>query len=195
MVVPAITAGGLLAARVAIPFLFRTVIPKVAAFAIKSPVKTTAIGLGVPAAIGFFTGAPEVAKQLGPVTRFKAGKEFGQKLTGEKPADGGDLIKSGVKAAGVVGGVVAAVAVAKKIKEKLPARKEKVITSPEQIVPPSVLPMAPEQQPLGPVKQVTEDKIMQPTPSIINRINVTPIINVRINQSRKFINQQLLVRA
>ncbi|HEC65385.1 MAG TPA: hypothetical protein ENI23_08825 [bacterium] len=195
MVVPALIAGGLLAARFVLPRL----IPlgaKVLRFVAPKTVKGAIVqAVVIPTGVGFIAGAPSIAKQFLPGARFKASKEFGQKLTGEKPADGGDLIKSGLKAAGVVGGVVAAVAVAKKIKEKLPARKEKVITSPEQIVPPAVLPLPPEQQPLGPVKQVTEEKIMQPTPSIINKINVTPIVNVRINQSKKFINQQLLIRA
>ena len=192
MVVPAVIAGGLLFARFLIPKIATRLLPAIGKFAVKRPITTF---VGIPTAVGFGVGAPSIAKQLLPTERFKASKEFAQKLTGEKPSDGADLIKSGLKGAGIVGGIVGAVAVAKKIKEKLPARKEKVITSPEQIVPPSVLPLPPQQEPLGPVVQVKEEKIMQPTPSIINRINVTPIINVRINQSKKFINQQLLIRA
>lgn len=190
MVLPLI-AGGLLAARFLIPKIAARLIPAIAKFAVKRPITTF---ITAPTVIGLLT-VPEVRKPvlkfLSPKERVKAGKEFGEKLTGVKPADGGDLIKTGLKAAGILGALVGAIAAAKLIKEKLP-KKEKVISAPEQLVPPGVLP---SMEPIGPVVKAPEEKIVQPVPSIINKINVTPIVNVRINQSRKFINQQLLIRA
>ncbi len=172
--------------------LFPAAALRVAKFVAPKTLKGAAFQiLGVPTAIGLLK-VPEirsaVARFISPPKRVREAEEFGKKLVGTKPSDGGDLIKSGAKAAGVVGAVVAAVAVAKKV-----TGKPKVITTPEQLVPKSVLPIPPEVKPLGVVKQPVEK--VSPVPSIVNQIKVSPVVNVRINQSRKFINQQLLIRS
>lgn len=164
------------------------------AFAVKSPIKATVLSLAIPSGIGFLKGAPKIRKQLGPVARFKAGAEFGEKITGEVPADGADLIKSGLTAAGIVGALVAAGVVAKKVAgKKAVKRVEKVLSSPEQVVPLAALPI---QEPIGVVKKPEDAALKEKPaiPSIINKINVNPTIDIRFSRSKKFINQQIITR-
>lgn len=61
-----------------------------------------------------------------------------------------------------------------------------------------LLPIPSQIQPIGVAKKIVEEekpKVPTPTmPSITNKINVSPEININFRKSRKFINQQILVR-
>jgi len=73
MVLPII----LTAARIAAPFILRQA-SSILGFIAKSPVKAVGLTLGVPTVIGLLT-IPSIRKEISPITRFEAGKEFGEK--------------------------------------------------------------------------------------------------------------------
>ena len=112
------------------------------------------------------------------------------------------------KAAGILGAGVALVAGGISIaKKKLRGAKIPKVSLPTRQIAPQVLPAAllpaapsltPDTQPLGAVKQVEE----KPTPTLpvekIKPMKITntfnPTIDIRFSKSRKFINQQILIR-
>ncbi len=124
----------------------------------------------------------------------------GKLLPKEKPLK--EKIKEVAKTAGLVGAAAAAgvgvVAVAKKkIKEiKIPKLPE--IKAAE--LPAAILPSPPPSQILEPfgVAQPTPEPLPAVSapamPAISNKITFKPEINIKISKSRKFINQQLLIR-
>jgi len=116
-----------------------------------------------------------------------------------------EKIKDIAKTAGLIGGVAAAtvggVILAKKgiekVKSIIPSRSP---APPSQITPFAILPAATPisslTQPLGAVqKPVEEDKVTKAIPSIPSiKITNKPEINIKFSKSRKFINQQILVK-
>lgn len=141
--------------------------------------------------------ALEDPRRLGRAARrlVTAPVELGRKIgRGEPVSIAEGLIKGGIVGAGIAG-IIGAAALGKRA---IGRRKEKaiVVTTPGQIVPAQVLP---QQEPIGVVKQPEEEIKVKPMeqviPTINTRINVSPIINIRFSKSRKFINQQILVRS
>jgi len=108
--------------------------------------------------------------------------DIGQTTTGK--------IKEVAKAAGIVGGVAAAAAAIPGVIKKVRGKSDVFVGQP------SAVPV-PQFQSIGtakreePIKEVPPKPVM---PTINNKISVKPIINVRVSQNRKFINQQLLVK-
>lgn len=111
-------------------------------------------------------------------------------------------IKDSFKAAGVIGGTTAAVlggtALLKKGIEKAKSKKVKFPKiNPNLLAGPSKLePLVPKQIPLGPAKRVTEQAEDKIKPKSIPAIKNTfkPEINISFRNSKKFINQQVLVK-
>ena len=106
------------------------------------------------------------------------------------------------KAAGLIGGTAAAVvggvAVAKKVLEKIPKIPKLPKRIAPQVLPAALLPalpsLTPTTQPLGAVQQVPA--VAAPVQQPINITNTfNPTIDIRFKKSRKFINQQLLIRS
>jgi len=193
MVLPlALVAAGSLLTRGIAAFLPK-VLPVVSRFVggiIAKPVRaigTTAAGLVGTGVLLTSPLARERVKEA-PKTALEFGKKVGREL--EKPKKERELtIGEGLKKAGIVGGVVAAVVGgAKIVKEKI--TKEKVL-DPQDII--KVTPIEDITKPLGAVekpKPVPKEKV-QPT-SIKNTFN--PTIDIRLSKSRKFINQQVIVK-
>ena len=111
------------------------------------------------------------------------------------------------KTAGLIGGgaaiVAGGVALGKKIKAakipKIPSLiGPSVAQVPSQVLPAAILPARPSitplSQPLGAVQKPIESKVdVAPrVPSVVNTFN--PQINIKISKSRRFINQQVLVK-
>lgn len=99
-----------------------------------------------------------------------------------------EKVKEVAKAAGVVGGVAAAGAAV------VAAVKKRREAAPETF---AAIPALPDIRPIGVAKKPVEAlPVAIPTmPDIVNKISFKPEINVRVSQSRKFINQQILMRA
>lgn len=162
--------------------------------------------IGAPAAAGILLASPTARKFVDPRQTFKRGKEIGKliedpsKLIPEKEETLLGKIKDvGIKA-GLIGAGAAAVAGAaaiavKKVKEKLPSK------IPSAELPAAILPtvpsLTPRTQPLGAVEKPVEvEKVVaaQPVSMPSIRISNKPSINISFRKSRKFINQQVLVR-
>lgn len=168
---------------------------------VKAPL---AAALAAPLLIGLAATAPGrefIAAGIDPVRRFKLGKELGEfigKPPAEKEAGAVDILKKVGLGAGLVGAGVAAAAVAPTIIERVKEvfRKEAPVslaaaplaTLPSQVVPsfeiiPGEVKPEPVKEEIVPVAKVPDIKI-----------NVKPEINVRVSQSRRFINQQILIK-
>jgi len=170
----------------------------------------TALGLGIletsPKAASFLgrriSDPTGVGRGLGEII-----EDPSQLLPKDKPVK--EKVAEVVKKAGVVGGLAAAgvgaAVIAKKAIEKI--RKPKVPQIPKAIIPVAAIPalqqlpseLLPETEPIGVVKKpVEEEKPALPTPSmpsINNKNTFSPEINIKFSKSRKFINQQVLVRS
>jgi len=137
-----------------------------------------------------------------PQTLFSGGKTIGGKIEGlsaptkEKAGKFGLL---GLGAAALLGGVLVAptaLRAAKGLIPSLPKRKKATQELPVGLLPapPSITPTT---QPLGAVQQVVE-----PTPSLpvekVKPMKITntfnPTIDIRFSKSRRFINQQIIVK-
>jgi len=117
-----------------------------------------------------------------------------------------ERVVEGAKKAGLIGaigaGVVGATAVGKSLierskKAKIPNLNSLIPISPSLITQQPLPVVTAQQQPLGAAQKVKEKEKPVATaimPTINNKISVKPEINVRINQSKKFINQQNLFR-
>jgi hypothetical protein len=168
-------------------------------------------GLKAAGLTGLGTGAlissPKIRKAA--VTRIKdptsAGRFIGKKVESigkETIPKAVKTVKETVKgkskvlsAAGLVAGGAGLAAVipkaAKKVKEKLSSIPKSSITS--------ALPVAKAPtEPFGAAEKVASPSQIEETkpamPSIINKINVKPEINVSFKKSKKFINQQVFAR-
>ena len=119
------------------------------------------------------------------------------------PAGVGVKVKEILLSAGLIGGVAAAVvggvtlgkaALEKIPKISLPKKKETAQEPPLALLPaPSSL--TPTTQPLGAVQQPVKEKpIVQAQPPINITNTFNPSIKISFKKSRKFINQQLLIR-
>lgn len=170
---------------------------------VKSLVSGTILTLGAPSLIGLLS-VPKISKEIDPRKRFRAGQSFGQALTQPQlqsiPNDGGSVIKKGAAAFGVAGAIIGAAAIGKQVLPKIkglkPSAKDKVLESS------AIQKNVPIETPdIG--KQVAVDPTLGATPkpkeptkekplSIKNTFN--PEINIKFSKSRKFINQQLLIR-
>lgn len=160
-------AGGLLESPVVRRFVKRKVLsPEKGGRAIGSLIEDPS--KIVPAG-GIFRGAGKITKEAG-------------------------LVAGGLAVA--TGGVIAGREAIKRFRKG----REKITTIPPVFTQPTLQPqMIPQQQPIGVVKQ-PEDKELKTKPleavmpTINNRINVSPIVNIRFSKSKKFINQQVLIR-
>lgn len=162
-------------------------------FIVKKP--KTAL-LGIPTAAGILAVSPKARKLIDPRETFKRGKGLGgiiedpSKLRLPKDKTLKEKVIEVGKTAGLIGGAAAAVvggaAVVKKIKEKIPSVRQPTGTLP---APPSITAIT---QPLGAVEK-PKGAISKPiTPTI--KINNNPTIDIRFSKSRRFINQQILVK-
>ena len=171
---------------------------------------------GLLAAIG--VGALEKSEKLEKFIiakgrPFKAGEfiggqieQFGKKPTGTLK----ERIKEGAKKAGLIGAGVAAaagvVAVVKKARERvkdigvptLPTGKLPLAPASALLIQPTQ-PIAPRIEPLAPVKKAVEEEkpkevVPAMMPSINTKITVKPQINISFRKTRRFINQQILIR-
>lgn len=167
----------------------------------------TGLGLGIA------TKSPKlvdvIQRKAKPV---KAGEFIGETIEGigKKTKDTGksftEKLKTGLKTAGLIGGgavlAAGAVAAAKKIKSsatKIPQLPKTIApqasiqaTAPGVTMPSDV---APQIQAFGPAKkEAIAEAPVAATPTINNRISVKPEINISFRRSKKFINQQILIR-
>ena len=143
-------------------------------------------------------------KFIKPKERFEKGKVFAGALTAPREeGDSAALLKKALAAAGIVGAVVAAPTIIRTVKERIArARGRKgdpglpgVPAQTFQVLPAQVLPQL---QPIGVVqpKAVEEPiKAVAQIPDINIRNVFKPEINVRISHSKRFINQQVLLKA
>lgn len=188
----------------------RAIIPKT----FKGAVKTAIIA---PAAVGLLASSPRIrkiiTKTLSPKAQFERGKTIGGlvedpskflpkektgKSVGERVKDIAlttGLIGGGVAAA--VGGVVLAKKGLTKVKSLLPTgQAQQPVVTFQQI--PALPSISTGAAPIGAVEKPTplEKEIapMQVMPSIKITNKPQNNINIRFSKSRKFINQQLLVR-
>lgn len=167
-----------------------------------------------------FTGLTLGALQVSPRVRefvvqkvidpTGGGRFIGEQIekfgTSPLPTEKGLLekIKEGAKKAGILGAVVAggvgAGALIKAGVERVKKAKSPAI--PKTLTIPAVLmpskPLPPAREPFGaaqrPPKEEKPFPVTQTMPNIINKIRVAPEINISFRQSRKFINQQILIR-
>jgi len=168
---------------------------RTAAFAAKRPL-TTLTGIGILQASP--TAARFVVARLRDPTG--VGKAIGGLIEDPSKLQPGigqtpfEKVKEVAKVAGVVGGVAAltaaVIAAAKKRRAEVPGLPG---------LPGAPGLMAPViSQPFGAAKKPEPEKPKElpapAMPSINNRITFKPEINIRISKSRKFINQQLLIR-
>lgn len=187
-----------------IPKLLKPV-AKVAKFVVTKPKTALGLAVGVPTAVGVLKVSPKARSLISPFKAEKRGEELGKIIEDpsklfpkekEKPIE---KIKEIAKTAGIVAVPAAAAAAgvavaAKKIKEA----KEKVISSPEQIatLPSETLPAT--EEPLGAMQPEPQKVPIEAAPVSMPSIkNVfKPSIDIRVSQrkTRKFINQQVVIR-
>lgn len=193
MVLPLALAGAAaLLARGAAALLPR-VVPLVSKFVVgvvTKPLRAVALTSAGLVGAGVLLESPLARKKVkeAPRTALEFGKKAGREF--EKPKAERELtIGEGLKKAGVVGGVVAAV-VGGAIAVKKKITKEKILTQ-EDIQ--KVTPVEDITKPLGVVekpKPVPKEKVGLPT--IKNTFN--PEINIKFSKTNKFINQQVLIK-
>ncbi len=174
----------------------RVILPaakRVAAFALKRPL-TTLTGIGIlqvsPIARRFVAARlrdpTQIGKEIGGIIEDPSKLQPG---IGQTPLE---KVKEVAKAAGIVGGVAAVTAAAITAVKKRRAERP----FPAAILPAAMAPII--SQPLGPAKKPEPEKPKElpvaTLPSMINKIIFKPEINIRFSKSRKFINQQLLIR-
>jgi len=169
--------------------------------------RTTAVTLAtVPALVGLGStpvGREFISTVFDPRKGFKRGQATPEFITeAVEKVKGGQspfTLSEGLKTAGIIGGLTAlgtgGLIVAKKVKDKFPrsGSEQLLITG----APSSTL------IPLAPVKQEEEEEVpmeMVGLPMQMPEINIKntlkPVINVTVKQtkSKKFINQQVLIR-
>ncbi len=209
MVLPLVLAGLVGAAARFAPAVV-SFVPKLVKFVVpKTPFGIVRAVVGVPIVTGVALAAPSLVKGIfDPRKGVERGKAIGEILADpskllpkEKPLR--EKVKEVAKTAGLVAGAAAAglgvVAVAKKkIKEvKIPKLPE--IKAAE--LPAAILPSPPPSKILEPFGAAQPTPPAEPLPAaapampaISNKITFKPEINIRFSKSRKFINQQLLMR-
>lgn len=176
--------------------------------------------LGTVGAAGILTTSPKIRGLLDPRRTFQRGKEVGKIIEDPSklipkditPRTVGQKIKGIAKKAGLVGGVAAATVggvvlakgAVKKVKSLLPgaqAASQPVVTfdTLPRALPPSAPALSTIAQPLGAVEAPQEPKAVSAQPAAFPAIRITNKpqnnINIKISKSRKFINQQVLVRS
>lgn len=153
--------------------------------------KTLKQALIIPPLAGAISIVPSL---IDPRKTFAKGQELGKiiedpskLLPKDKPAT--EKIKEVAKAAGLLGGAAAVVAAAVPVVTKLRAGKPPAATLPTPLT------LTPRTQPLGAAQPTPKEAPItkpQKPPSI--KITNNPVINIRFSKSRKFINQQLLIK-
>jgi len=163
--------------------------------------------------IGILQTSPKARKFV--KEKFKdptgAGREIGKLIEDPsrlQPAVGQttkEKVLDVAKQAGLIGGAAATAAALVAAAKKLSSVKAPTIPTigaiPSQVLPSAILPAEPSlstrTQPLGAVEQPKEPQpaAVQPTPSLPKiSINNSPEINIRFSKSKRFINQQNLLR-
>ena len=168
--------------------LFGKVVGKV----ISSPIKTIGItSLGL-VSTGVLLESPIIRKKVveAPRSALEFGKKVGRGV--EKPEKNGVTISEGLKKAGIAGGIIAAVVGGAKI------IKDKKAKVPKTVIPEAIMPtpfvLTPDTQPVGAVKKPAEVPAVKPQKPVTIKNTFNPTIAVRFSESRKFINQQILVK-
>lgn len=208
-VAPALTSSAI---RAAPAVAGRTALKTAKALTPTTPLGVLKAGILIPAAAGALT-VPAVrrivSKTLSPKEQFKRGQTIGgiiedpSKLLPKDvtPKGVGERVKSVAKTAGLISGAAAAavggVVLAKKGIEKVKSIiPSKAPTEPIAIMP-SITPISSLTQPLGAVEKPTDlEKTMPPIQTTPPAIKITnkPEININLRKSKKFINQQNLIR-
>jgi len=188
MVLPLIGVVAL-GARLAAPFVVKKVVPFVGRtfFGSLTRASLTTTGIGILAALPTEKRVPAVKAVV--TAPFRAGEAIGETI--EAAPEGGIVETLGK--AGIIGlGGVGAVIVGKKILEKIP---KKGVISPLLATPPvpTVIDKPLTTGPAPPKKAADLLKPPVAMPSI--KISNRPVINISFKKSRRFINQQVLVRA
>lgn len=168
----------------------------------RTPKQAIGLFLGVPTAAGILIASPKARRFLDPRRLFKKGKALGGLI--EDPSqlrpsveDPFGKIKEFGAAAGLVGaGAAAAVA----IPALITRFRERRAAIPSAALPTGIIPsgvsLTPRTQPLGAaekeVPEITEVPVLPSMPDI--KITNKPEINISFRKSRRFINQQVLIK-
>lgn len=196
------------------PLLTASLAATLTALVTRSPRKTLGVFTAVGVPLGLATTFPQFIPTLKRTVfrPVKAGEFIGRKLAGadkdKRPL--GERVKAGFKTAGLIGGLtvagLGAVTLAKRVFGT--GKRAKLPKIPSIGLPPSptsIIQKIPTTAPtpiepfVAAKKVVEEEKPMAVTPtiptSINTKINVKPVINIKFSKSKKFINQQILVRS
>jgi len=147
------------------------------------------VRLGVAGALVTSPGLREAIVKT-PKTVFEFGKKVGGKIeeigkNGLKIPGAGALLGAGVLGALIPGLITA-----------LGRRRERVATQrlPAAILPAQVIPSVAPAEPLGAVQPAPVNGVKEAVPSFNIKNTFKPEINIKISKSKRFINQQNLIR-
>ena len=175
-------------------------------FIVGKPKATAGLVIGLPTIFGALSipaFKSKVATFFSPFERFKGGQALGTTLTTPKGAEtttGSQGIIDALTSAGLIGaGLVGAREIIRTIKEKRVTEKAVLPTLPSVKIP--ALPSISQPATLEPIGAVEKEKpVTKEVPAQTNMPDITirnivkPNINVSFRKTRKFINQQVLVR-